>query len=101
MNIKLAIIHPKWLIEENAISFRKDVWFKPPKLPKTIENIIMKINIFVLKQYERIIKGAIFCHVIITIFLYQFNPSITLGNQKWKGAVPLFNRSVDAIKGII
>lgn len=38
-----------------------------------------------------IIKGAIFCQVIKIKFVYQVKPSITLGNQKWKGAAPIFN----------
>jgi len=25
----------------------------------------------------------------------QFNPSITFGNQKWNGAIPLFNINVE------
>jgi len=32
------------------------------------------------------------------IFLYQFSPSITLGNQKWKGAAPLFSNREEEIK---
>ncbi len=34
--------------------------------------------------------GAIFCHVIRIILLIQFKPSITMGNQKWNGAIPVF-----------
>jgi len=34
--------------------------------------------------------GAIFCHVNIINELFQFNPSITSGNQKWNGAAPIF-----------
>lgn len=34
--------------------------------------------------------GAIFCHVIKIILLIQFKPSITMGNQKWNGAIPVF-----------
>lgn len=38
---------------------------------------------------DKIIKGANFCHVIkIKLFIHEI-PSITLGNQKWKGAIPL------------
>lgn len=29
---------------------------------------------------------------------YQERPSITLGNQKWKGAAPLFNKRAEEIK---
>lgn len=36
-----ANIHPKWLIEENAINLRKEVWFSPPKEPIIIDKIII------------------------------------------------------------
>lgn len=42
------------------------------------------------KQNDKRIIGAIFCQVIKIKLLNQFKPSITLGNQKWKGATPLF-----------
>jgi len=42
------------------------------------------------KQKDKIIIGATFCQVIKIILLIQFNPSITIGNQKWKGAIPIF-----------
>lgn len=38
------IIHPKWLIEEYASNFRKDVWFKPPIAPIIAERIILIIK---------------------------------------------------------
>lgn len=41
------------------------------------------------------INGAIFCQVIRIKLLIQFKPSITLGNQKWNGAIPLFNINVE------
>lgn len=47
-----------------------------------------KIKIFGLKNIDKIIKGEIFCHVRSTKELIQFNPSITSGNQKCKGAIP-------------
>jgi len=34
--------------------------------------------------------GVIFCHVNKIKQLIQFNPSITSGNQKWNGAIPIF-----------
>lgn len=34
--------------------------------------------------------GVIFCHVIKIKQFNQDNPSIILGNQKWKGADPIF-----------
>lgn len=48
-------------------------------------------------MYEININGAIFCHVIKIKLFIQVNPSITLGNQKWKGAAPLFNKRVELI----
>ena len=39
---------------------------------------------------------AIFCQVIKIKLLIQFNPSITLGNQKWNGATPLFIINAEA-----
>lgn len=38
------IIHLKWLIEENAINFRKDVWLNPPKAPITADKKILHNN---------------------------------------------------------
>lgn len=47
--------------------------------------------------YEINIRGAIFCHVIKINAFSQERPSITLGNQKWNGAEPLFNRREEKI----
>lgn len=58
--------------------------------PTIADKIIEKIKINLFMQNIKIIKGAIFCHVIKIIFLIQSIPSITFGNQKWKGATPLF-----------
>lgn len=33
-------IQPKWLIEENAINLRNEVWFNPPKAPIIIDKTI-------------------------------------------------------------
>lgn len=41
--------------------------------------------------------GAIFCHVIKINLFIHVNPSITLGNQKWKGAAPVFIIKADII----
>lgn len=41
-------------------------------------------------MFIRIINGAIFCPVINIREFTQFKPSITSGNQKWKGAAPSF-----------
>jgi len=89
------IIQPKWLIEEYAINFRRDVWFKPLIEPIKTEKIIEKINKKKFREKDKIIKGAIFCQVIKIKLFIQFKPSITLGNQKWNGATPLFNINVE------
>lgn len=39
--------------------------------------------------------GAIFCQVNIISELFQFSPPIISGNQKWKGAAPIFNSKAD------
>lgn len=84
-------IHPKWLIEEKAISLRKEIWFNPPIAPIKVDKIIVKLNKKKFKQKDSRIMGAIFCQVIKIKLFIQFNPSITFGNQKWKGATPLFS----------
>lgn len=45
--------------------------------------------------------GEIFCHVIKINLLNQDNPSIILGNQKWKGADPIFINREELIMIII
>lgn len=39
---------------------------------------------------KKMIRGATFCQVKRIIQFVQFIPSIISGNQKWKGAVPIF-----------
>lgn len=41
-------------------------------------------------MYIKSTIGAIFCQVNISSLLIQFNPSKISGNQKWKGAAPIF-----------
>jgi len=41
--------------------------------------------------------GAIFCHVKINKQFIQSRPSITSGNQKWNGAIPIFVKSLEFI----
>ena len=96
-----ANIHPKWLIEEKAINFRKDVWFSPPSDPMIIDKIIILKIKLKFRQYEHNIKGAIFCQVIKIKLFHQLSPSITPGNQKWKGAAPLFKSKEDKIANVI
>lgn len=42
--------------------------------------------------------GEIFCHVIKIKQFNQDNPSIILGNQKWKGVEPILINKVEFIK---
>lgn len=91
LKIMAVIIHPMWLIEEKANSFRKEVWFKPPMAPIKVDiRIKIRNKLFMLIKYEIIIIGANFCQVIKIMLLYHEIFSITLGNQKWKGAAPNF-----------
>lgn len=83
-------IHLKWLIEEYAINFRSDVWFNPLILLIIQEMIIVKIKNLKFIQYDKRTIGAIFCHVINNKLLIHVSPSITIGNQKWNGAIPTF-----------
>lgn len=78
-------------MEEKAINFRREVWLSPLIAPIKIDRIIQSNINLKEKQNLKIIIGAIFCHVIKIKLLIQFRPSMTLGNQKWKGATPLFN----------
>lgn len=55
--------------------------------------IIDDMNIINFMLYISRTIGAIFCHVKISRQFSQFNPSITSGNQKWNGAIPIFVRS--------
>lgn len=48
-------------------------------------------------EYDKIIKGANFCHVNINKELFHESPSKIFGNQKWKGAAPNFNIIVKLI----
>lgn len=50
--------------------------------------IILVISFSLL--YMIMIIGAIFCQVNRTNLLIHDRPSITSGNQKWKGAAPIF-----------
>lgn len=84
-------IHAIWLIDEYAKIFRKLDWLIPI-IPLTN---ILKI-IIVKKKYWKFIlyiiktMGVIFCHVNRIKQFNQFKPSITSGNQKWNGAIPIF-----------
>lgn len=78
------------LIDEKAIKDRIADWFKPPKAPIKLDRIIAIIihNLFIHKEIA--IIGVIFCQVDKIKQFIHLNPLITLGNQKWKGAAPIF-----------
>lgn len=71
-------IHPKWLIDDRAIIFRKSVW-----LMAVIFATMEAINaIMILKSmYDKIVKGAIFCQVIRVKQEYHSTFFITNTNQ--------------------
>lgn len=50
----------------------------------------MVVYIVEYMLYMNKIIGAIFCHVRTIKQFSHDNPSITSGNQKWNGAVPIF-----------
>jgi len=88
-------IHLIWLIDEKESNFRMAVWFKPPIPPIKADIRINIMNrLLKLTKYEMIIIGANFCHVIKIKQFIQEMFSITLGNQKWKGAAPNFSINV-------
>lgn len=83
-----------WLIEEYAIILRKRVWFKPPNPPANPDRIDDKKMISVIGElmwYDRRSIGAIFWIVIRTMHCPHPIPCITGGNQRCKGAAPIFN----------
>lgn len=87
-----------WLIEEKAIIFRNLVWFNPIIPPISEEKIIVvEINNEIFKLNIKRIIGAIFCQVKRINLFIQFKPSKTSGNQKWKGAAPIFVSSAEFI----
>lgn len=48
-------------------------------------------NTLISILYDNKAKGAIFCQVNKMNEFVQFSPLKTSGNQKWKGAAPIFN----------
>ena len=88
------VIHPIFPIEENASILRTWVWFSPPHPPTRTEAIpTMSTNSFITISFteNRIIRGAIFCHVAIIKPLEKGSPCRTSGSQKWQGTSPSLN----------
>lgn len=105
-----ASIQAIWLIDENVRILRSLIWLNLiiPLIIREIIIIIVKKLKFKLLFMIKII-GVIFCHVNNNKQLNQFNPSITSGNQKWKGAAPSLvnnaefniNKNIEFILGVI
>lgn len=98
-------IQDKWLIEEKAIIFRRNIKFNPPRAPtraeKIAEIITSLFKTLEIIKYETKVKGAIFWTVDSKYTWGHVSPSITWGNQKWNGALPIFNNKENKIKVIL
>ena len=85
-----AINHPVWLMDENAIILRRDVWLRPPTEPTITEMMIINemratgdVVVYLIK-----VSGANFCHVMRIKQSNHVMPSITSGIHMWNGAPP-------------
>jgi len=63
--------------------------------------IIIVRNIMNFMLYINRTMGVIFCHVRISKQFIQLSPSITSGNQKWNGAIPIFVSRAEFIVRIV
>lgn len=78
--------------------FRSLTWLIPIIPLITIDaRITVDVNIMNFILYINRTMGAIFCHVKINKQFIQSSPSITSGNQKWNGAIPIFVKSLEFI----
>jgi len=96
----LIIIQDILLIEEKARIFRNEVRFNIPKQP--IQALI-KIDTLIRRFLEDLnsINGINFCQVLIIEKITQDIPSLTSGNQKYKGNIPnLVRRAKLTISGL-
>lgn len=86
-------IHPKWLIEEQAISIFKEVSLSCLRVPTIREIIhIIDINGFIANLLRKD-RGISFCQVNkIIIINHEMNLDI-LTSQKCKGAIAIFRAS--------
>lgn len=93
-DVLAAIIHPIWVIEENAIIDFIFVWVMPiipPIITFMIEiTIINFVNCIFMKVYIIIDSGAIFWMVLRIKHDHQEIDDITDGNHIWHGAIPSF-----------
>lgn len=80
------IIHPIWVIDENAMIPRIRVWFIPMIPPvralimAAIEVRIEEVLLFIVQASRT--RGATFCQVIKIKQFIQVINIVTLGNQK-------------------
>jgi len=90
----MAVIHPRWVMDEYAIIARSLDWFMP-NIPPTsaLEAAIMIVvwYIFLAIINDRNINGASFCHVDkIRQFIHD-RDVITEGYHRWNGANPILS----------
>lgn len=88
-------IQPIWPIEEYAKIGRSWVWFKPIRPPKSAlaPEIYATGSIILFDKEDNIrIIGEIFWIVDNTQHIFHLILFITIGNQKWHGAIPSFIR---------
>jgi len=85
-------------MEENVMIFLRELMLKPLIDPSTEEKIINTNRIKKSKHENSRIIGAIFCQVKRIIAWVQLINSITWGNQKWVGAIPIFTPKEIVIK---
>ena len=86
-----ATIQPRCVIDEYAIIERRWDWFSPISPPikaLTLARIIMIVGIDFIIKYERMDKGASFCHVDRIRALFHLIDIIADGYHKWHGARP-------------
>lgn len=90
---RIAIIQPMWAIDEYAKIFRVWVWLRPPQAPRKIERIAIVVVSWIFTSswiWNKMDKGASFCHVRTNIPMDRGMPCVTSGNQEWNGANPNF-----------
>lgn len=91
--VRVVRIHPVWAIDENAISLRSWVWFRPPRPPTMTDkraDVSRSVILVLLFVFNRMVRGAIFCHVRIVRAVRVVVPCDTSGSQKWNGAAAIF-----------
>lgn len=67
-----------------------EIWFKPPRAPVKDDKIIKTTKNKFFNEHKRI-RGATFCHENKIRAWIQDKLEITCGNQKCRGAKPVFS----------